>query len=713
MSDSAKTESAELRRISADDIRKIRFVSEPALHPDGQRVVFALAHTDVEANEYRGHLWLVGADGSRKPRQFTHGKGRDGGPIWSPDGQWLAFTATRAGHREIWLLPADGGEARRLTHTPHGAGNPAWAPDSRAIAFTTAYGPEDPTPAAESFETEDEHKKRKEKNDKARKEEPQRVTRLRFKHDGEGYWPGRYTHLWVQDLDEDGASVGAPRQITDGDYEDGEPVWSPDGRWIAFTSGRTADPDRDLITDLFVVSRDGGDAQQITLARGIAGLAAWSPDGSRLAYVGHERGGEWGYGSNNILYVVPFQPGKATGQQRIELSAVLDRPVDNMVLSDSKIGAGLNFPVWTPDGKAVFMLLSSWGRCSLYRFAADGKRDPVEVIGGDREVFNPSFTPDRRHVAYTGSTPTHPRDVFVADLDAAGNLTAERRLSEVNAKLFGARHIQPAEEIRYEGSEGTPLQGWIIKPPGFDTARKYPAVLCIHGGPHLMYGFSFFHEFQLLAAEGYVVFYTNPRGGQGYGQAFSDAIRGGWGVQDYDDLMVATDVLIAQGYVDADRLGVSGGSYGGYMTLWIIGHTTRFKAAVASRSVTNLISMYGSSDAGWVLEDWEFTPLFENPEAYQKLWKHSPIAYTPQIETPVLLTHGDDDLRCHLMQAEEMFVSLKLLGKTAELVHFPGSSHELSRAGAPRMRVGRLNAITGWLNRYLHTDTEQETPAHD
>jgi len=700
---------ADNSRITAADVTRLRFVGEPALHPDGRRVVFSVAHTDSDRNEYRTHLWLEDAAGGGKARQFTHGKGRDSGPVWSPDGQWLAFVSTRNGHREVWLLPADGGEARRLTHTPHSAGSPVWSPDSRTLAFLTAVGPDDPAPAAAAFETEAARKKRSAAAAKARKEEPQRITRLRFKHDGDGYWPGRYTHIWLQDLDEEGASAGEPRPLTDGDYEDSAPAWSPDGGWLAFAANRRADPDLDLGTDLFVVPAAGGDLQQVIGGTGIAGQPAWSPDGTRLAYVGHERGPEWGFGSNNILYVVPFRPGADTSGERIDLSSCLDRPIDNMVLSDSKLAAAANLPIWTPDGRTILMTLSSWGRCSLYRFAADGQGTPVDVIGGDREVVNPACTPDGRRIVYTVSTPTHPRDVFVADLATDGSVMAERRLTEVNRKLFAERPPAPAEEMRFDGPDGTPLQGWIIKPPGFEASRQYPAVLCIHGGPHLMYGFSFFHEFQVLAAEGYVVFYMNPRGGQGYGQAFSDALRGDWGAVAQDDLMRGIDVLLAGGYVDVDRLAVSGGSYGGYMALWIIGHTHRFRAAVASRSVTNLISMYGSSDAGWVLEDWEFLPLFSRPDAYQTLWAHSPLAYAPQVQTPVLLTHGADDLRCHLEQAEEMHVALKRLGKVSELVYFPGASHELSRAGAPKMRVGRLDAITEWLGRYL----KEEPSAHD
>ncbi|HMA37354.1 MAG TPA: S9 family peptidase [Chloroflexia bacterium] len=693
----------EPRPVEAADILKIRFLSEPALSPDGRQVVFVVAHAHEDSNEYRAHLWIAAADGTGKARQFTHGNKRDGHPVWSPDGRWIAFTTSRSGHKEIWLIPADGGEARRLTYTVHGAGNPSWAPDSRALAFTTAVDAEDPPPQAHAFDTDDEAKKRKEKREKAKKEEPLHVTRLRYKQDSEGLWEGRYTHIWVQALDADGDSVGDPRPVTDGDYEDSPAVWSPDGRYLAFASNRIPDPDRTPISDIFVVPAAGGPPQQMTASAGMAHSPAWSPDGAALAYVGHERGPEWGYGSNNILYMVPFQPGESTAAQRRDLSGRLDRPVDNMSLSDSRLGSLINYPIWTADGQAIDMLVSDWGRVGLRRFPVQGAGAPVAVLAGDRAITNLAFSADRRRVAFVAGDLHNPGDLFSADLAADGTLEAERQVTHVNAKLFAGLQIAQGAELRFTSPEGVELQGWVIKPPGFTAGQHYPAVLSIHGGPHLMYGFAFFHEFQVLAAQGYVVFCMNPRGSQGYGQAFADAIRGGWGEPDYADLMQGVDVLLQQGYVDPQRLGVSGGSYGGYMTCWIAGHTSRFQAAVASRPVTNLISMYGASDAGWMLEDWEFTELFGSADGYAVLWKYSPLAYAPQISTPLLLTHGEQDLRCPIGQSEEMFVALKRDGKATALVRFPGASHELSRAGAPKMRVGRLDAIVGWLRRYLET----------
>lgn len=692
------------RRVKAADIMKIRFLAEPAISPDGRRVAFVISHTHEESNEYRSHIWIRNADGSGRPRQFTHGPKRDGHPVWSPDGCWLAFTSNRGGHKEIWLIPADGGEARRVTYTPHGAGNPSWAPDSRALAFTVELGPDDAAPRAHSVGTDEEHKTRKDKEEKRRRETPLRVTRLQYKHDSEGLWQGRYTHIWVQVLDEDGDSVGEPRRVTQGDYEDSPAVWSPDGHWIAFASNRLPAGDHHVVSDIFVVPAAGGVPQQLTASRGPMTSPAWSPDGSQIAYIGHERGNEAGLGSNQVLYVVPFRPGEETALERRDLSSSLDRPVDNMSLSDSRLGGIINYPTWTPDGRAIYMTVSNWGRVGLYRFPMEGSGTPQPILGGDRAITNLSFTPDKEQVTFVAGDAQNPGDLFSAQIDANGVVHNEQQLTTVNGKLFGDLLLGSVEELLFRSPAGVALQGWVIKPPGFSSDRRYPAVLNIHGGPHLMYGFTFFHELQLLAAQDYVVFYMNPRGSQGYGQAFADAIRGCWGEPDYADLLRGVDTLVEQGYVDPERLAVSGGSYGGYMTCWIIGHTDRFRAAVASRSVTNLISMYGSSDAGWMLADWEFAALFATPETYQYLWKHSPLAYAPQIQTPLLLTHGEEDLRCDMEQAEEMYIALQRLHKPVELVRFPDASHELSRAGTPRMRVGRLEAIVDWIGRYLRPE---------
>ncbi|HUS17886.1 MAG TPA: S9 family peptidase, partial [Chloroflexia bacterium] len=655
-----RPDSEEARPVAAADLLDMRFLSEPAISPDGQRVAFVVARADADSNDYKAHIWMARADGTGRSRQFTHGAKRDGHPAWSPDGRWLAFTSSRSGHKEIWLIPTDGGEARRLTYTPHGAGNPSWAPDSRALAFTTEVGAEDPAPHHHSFESEDEQKKRKEKEAKAKRESPLRHIRLQYKRDGEGLWQGRYTHIWVQALDEDGASDGPPRQLTDGDYDDSPAVWSPDGQYLAFSSNRTMpDPDQVLVSDLFVVPAAGGTPQQLTSGKGPAHSPAWRPDGNALAYVGHDRAGEMGYGSNNILYVVPFVPGESAAHQRQDLSGHLDRPVDDTSLSDSRLGGLVNYPVWTPDGSAIYMTVSSWGRTELRRFPAVEGREVTVVAGGDRAITSFCFSADQTTLAFVVGSPANPGDLFTARVDAAGVTSGEQQITHVNKAPFAHAPRGLVEEIRFDGPDGTPLQGWIVKPPGFDPGQRYPAVLNIHGGPHLMYGFTYFHEFQALAAQGYVVFYMNPRGSQGYGQAFADVIRGCWGEPAMDDLMHGIDVLLEQGYVDPTRLAVSGGSYGGYMACWIIGHTQRFKVAVSSRPVTNLISFYGSSDAGWELTEWEFASLLPDPQAYEELWKHSPLSYAPQVETPLLLTHGEQDLRCPIEQSEEMFVALK------------------------------------------------------
>ncbi len=686
---------------AAADLWQLRFLAEPTLSPDGTRVACAIAQANREKNEYVGALWAGPADGSAPLRRFTRGEARDSLPVWSPDGRWIAFVSNRSGQKEIWLIPADGGEARQVTYTPHGAKDPRWAPDSCALAFTAERGPDDPTPQAGAFETAEERKKRREAADKAKREEPLRHARLRYKHDTTGLWEGRWIHIWVQALDAAGESVGDPRQVTDGPYDDSPAAWSPDGRWIAFSSNRTPEGDVNLVSDVFVVPAGGGEPQQLTRSTGPAHDPAWSPDGAALAYIGHDRRGEMGGGTNSHVYVIPFLPGEATADERRDLSAGLDRSVGGGALGDSRLGGGAATPVWSLAGDAVYAIVSNEGRVEVWRFPVAPNGEPERLLGGDRAIGEFVLAADGRRLAFVAGDTQNPGDLYSADLDAAGRVAEERRLTAVNADLLEARHVPAAEEIWFEADDGTPLQGWVLKPPDFTPERRYPALLHIHGGPHSMYGFTFFLEFQMLAAQGFVVFYMNPRGSQGYGQAFVEAIRRAWGGVDYDDLMTGVDTLIAQGYVDPERLGVLGGSYGGFMTCWIVGHTDRFRAAVASRSVTNLISMYGSSDAGWMLEDWEFAPLFAEPDAFQLLWERSPLAYAANVTTPLLLTHGVNDLRCAIGQAEEMYVALKRHGKTAELVRFPGGSHELARGGAPRMRIGRLDAIRDWLVQYL------------
>jgi dipeptidyl aminopeptidase/acylaminoacyl peptidase len=690
-------------RVQPDDLFALKFMSDPRISPAGDQIAFILTTAQQEDNEYRSHIWLY-REGQGPPRRFTNGPKRDHDPHWSPDGRFLAFVSNRTGHAEIWVIPLEGGEAARLTHTPHGAGEPRWSPDGRRLAFVTAVDEGDPAPSSHPTESDAERKARHERREKADKEQPRRITHLRYKADGQGFLEARKSHIWVVDVDEDGTAAGEPRQVTDGDWDDSQPAWGPDGRFLAFSTNRTPDRDLNGVSDVWVAPAEGGEAWPITASKGEAFVPAWSPDGTLLAYVGHENRPEGGLASNHRLYVVPMgADGHPTGERR-DCTGALDRTVGSHVLSDMRSGPAADPPQWTPDSGAIYYQVTDAGRVHLYRFDPAGEAAPRRVLGGDRVILNARLSADGTRLAYDVTDVTNPGDLYTCDVLADGRTGEEHRLTHVNQPYFEEHPIGAVAELRFAAADGTDLQGWIVRPPGYEAGTRYPGVVEIHGGPHLLYGFAFFHEFQVLAAQGYAVFYMNPRGSQGYGEGFSMAIREHWDDPAFGDLMAGTDAFIATGVVDADNIGVTGGSYGGYMTCWIVGHTTRFRTAVAQRSLTNMISFYGSSDVGWGLADWEFGGLFDSPDQVQRFWQVSPLAYAPDVQTPLLLIHPENDLRCPISESEQFYVALRRLGKAAELVRFPGGSHGLSRGGAPQMRVHRLNVIRDWLRQYLGGD---------
>jgi dipeptidyl aminopeptidase/acylaminoacyl peptidase len=370
-------------------------------------------------------------------------------------------------------------------------------------------------------------------------------------------------------------------------------------------------------------------------------------------------------------------------------------------IDDQRVGHG-GHVYWSTDGRQIYSQASGHGSTLIYAVPAEGGT-PRLVIGGGRRIYALSMDRDRRRVALAGSDPSTPGDLFVHDA-ARGR---ETRLTELNASLLREVELASPEEFSFKGADGWDIQGWIIRPnPVPHTmegkGERPPAVLEIHGGPTAMYGWSFFFEFQLLASHGYAVVFTNPRGSTGYGRAFSAAVNGDWGGKDFQDVMAGLDAVVANGWVDPDRLGVAGGSYGGYMTNWTIGHTDRFKAAVTMRCVSNLASIFGTGDLDWILTiDTMNAVPWKNLD---RLMERSPITYVEKITTPLLILHGDRDLRCPISEGEQMFTALKLLGREVRMVRFEGQSHDLSRSGHPRSRVIRLRHIVSWFISHIRTE---------
>ena len=602
-------------------------------------------------------------------------------PAWSPDGAQIAFLSNRGDEKQpqIYLIPFGGGEARPLTDLKGEIGSFEWSPDGRKLVCQFRR--------KDAAVLEREADEQKEKLGVVSR----RVTRLFYKADGQGFVPEEQWHIWTVD-----ARTGRATQLTDGPYDELEPTWSPDGKSIAFISNRVDDPDNHPSrADLCVVAAAGGDVRVIDTPEGAKSSPAFSPDSRTLAYYCSE--GTKQFWLNTDLWTVPVNGGEAARN----LTAQFDVNIGASTIGDSGAIPPVQQPIWSSDGNTLYVQVSRHGGTTVQAIDVSGddvSGDPASyrtVLGEKDVVGMVSFDSQQKRAAYLLADAAGPGEIWTEVVDAGGG----RRLTAVNADLLRSRDLSSPEEAWFKGPAGDDLQGWILKPPGFDPGQQYPAILEIHGGPQMQYGNLFMHEFQYLAANGYVVFYTNPRGSQGYGNAHVNAIVGDFAGLAYDDLMAWTDYVVQQPYVDGDRLGVTGGSYGGYMTNWIIGQTDRFKAAVTQRSLTNLISMNGTSDFNWIFQFWQGDVApWDDVDNY---WRQSPLKYVANVTTPTLIIHSESDLRVEIEQGEQLFVALKRLGVDTEMIRFPDESHGLSRAGRTDRRVNRLAHILRWFDGYL------------
>jgi dipeptidyl aminopeptidase/acylaminoacyl peptidase len=643
-----------------EDLTRIQFVTDPQLSPDGRRVAFVVTTLSEERDEYLSNIWVVDVAGG-VPRRFTAGPRRDLEPRWSPDGSRLAFLSERTAKDklQLYVMPADGGEATKLTALDNGVSAIAWAPDGARLAFVSAVG----------------GYKEPEGEDEKRKSRPARViTSVKYRFNGEGFIYDRRPHVFVVSLD--GASS---TQITEGDFIDADPTWSPDGESLVFASARHGARDDDDASDLWRVPAKGGTPQRLTATAGPVMLPAFSPDGRTIAFLA--RAELNAYGRNVQLFTVPSDGGQATC-----LSSALDR----------SCGALHVRPSWSPDGRSLTVATEDRGDIGLWRVAATGSAAPQRIVGGERVLNGFSASADGRTLAFAASRTVAPAEVFVCGADGGD----ERRLTDLNRAWVESVALSAPERFRFTRA-GFELDVWVMRPAGFVAGQRYPTLLNIHGGPHAQYGHNFFDEFQVYAGAGYAVVYTNPRGSQGYGEAFTQAVVGDWGGGDYADVMAALDEALARyPFIDSERLGVLGGSYGGFLTSWTVGHTKRFKAACSERAVNCQYTMFGTSDIGHSFNVVELGgPLpWEDMARYIE---RSPLTYAKDMTTPLLILHSEDDLRCPIEQGEQLFVALKKLKREVSFVRFPGENHEMSRSGKPRHRLERFRHILDWFAKYL------------
>jgi dipeptidyl aminopeptidase/acylaminoacyl peptidase len=688
------------RSITIEDLYQFKFLSKPRISPDGERVAFVVTTIDERKYEYRSSIWMVPTAGGEAKR-LTGGTGNAHSPSWSPDGRWLAFVSDREGEiptrdaseqkevgkgkAQVWLLPTDGGEAYQLTFMPHGADHPTWSPDSQRLVFSASVGPLDE-------ETED-----GKPLPKARV-----IDRLFYRLDGVGFIHEHRQHLFLLDV-----SGGEPQQLTDGDWDDKDAAWSPDGTRIAFTSSRAEDRWRVPAFDLYILSlvnNQPGELQRLTDGTRTCSSPSWSPDGSTIAFLAAPKLHD---GNHVELFTIPLhaQPVGADSSRPLpiyrptphNLTAEFEGSFFDLTNSDMTNDQMIPPPAWSSDSKTLYALAAHRGASRIYAVSSAGAdKQPPTITAGNIHVLDFSMDRSKDRAAILIENPTRVAEIYVCSTASPGEL---RRVTGFNDALFDELALSAPEYMPYKGADDWSIDGWILKPPDFDPTRKYPMLVQIHGGPNTQYGYGFMHEMQMLAGAGYVVLYTNPRGSVGYGRDFALAVRGAWAVKDSLDILAGVDALLQKGYVDEQRLGVIGGSYGGFMTSWLIGHSDRFKAAVSDRAVNDRVSFFGSSDIGpaFSVDDMEVAP-WDDPERYRRM---SPITYVKNIHTPLLIIHSESDLRCNIEQGEQMFAALKYMGREVLYVRFEGQSHGLSRGGHPRLRLERLRHIRAWFEQHI------------
>ncbi len=706
--------------------------TSPRWSPNGRYLAFLSGRDaglgDEEAKKKAGaQLWVAPTTGG-EARPVTAIKGGVTGYVWSPDSRFIAFTALIKPDGPEWLDEADhagGKDGERSGGAGSGAGGPG--------AEATASDPADTgEPAVGGLDHAGEARKGPDLDALFRKynEDVRHLTRAFYRLDGVGYLDDRRSQVFVVDVE---AALGGPpekgpaarpTQVTSGDFDHSDPTFSPDGRLIALAACRDENSDMLQYQDIWVFAnplstgrRAPGEGdpspapRRLTRGTGPFGRPSWSPDGGRLAFLGHEMERRW-Y-SDTKLWLVEVDEDGAARREPVCLTRAFGRSFGDQSITDMRVGGGDARPCWSPDGRTLYLLASDHGTTHLHAVdAATGRVS--QLTSGDRVLYAWSADASCRRFAFAVATAASPGDIHVGQLPGyinpstwpaapagpeAPEVITHRPVTATNSDLLSSRLVSLPERFTFSAPGGPAVDGWAIKPIPCEEGKRYPAVLQIHGGPMAMYTGTFFFEFQLLAAAGLGVIFTNPRGSQGYGEEFCAGIEEEWGVNDYADLMAGVDEALRRlPWIDPDRLGVAGGSYGGYMTSWIIGHTDRFRAACSMRAVNNCHSFFGTSDTGYQWDlIWHGTPW----ENWENLIRQSPITYVGNVKTPTLVIHSENDYRCLIEQGEQLFIALKKLGVETEFLRYPGESHGLSREGQPWHRVHRLKSIVDWFARHL------------
>ena len=643
---------AQRRGVTAEDYFAFEQAADPQISPDGKWAAYAVTTVDQKANRRMSRIWIAALDGSHPVVPFTGETTSSTSPRWSPDGRFMAFVSARDQQRpQIWLLSRNGGEARRVTNLENGVSNFEWSPDSTRFVALSRTGP------AQSKNSDVRH-----------------YTHSNYKFNDTGWFDERRSHVVVIDV-----KSGSSKQITDGnDWNDLDPHWSPDGKRIAFVSNRTGHEfDGDHNSDVWAIAAEGGPLTKISDHQGPDRSPRWSPDGKRIAFLGSADEDE-----PATIFVASAEGGKSA-----PVAKDFDKVVGQMT--------------WAEKGKAIYFDSGVKGETHLYRMdVATGARKALTT--GPRNVHAASIHDESGKMVFLSNDFEHLDDVYVRENGQ------EKQVTHLNSELWGKLAMAKVERVPYKAADGWDIDGFLVKPVNFDPSKKYPMVLSIHGGPAGMYGVDWYHEFQVYAGRGWAVFFCNPRGSTGYGYKFQRGVANEWGGKAYTDIMTGVDLVLKQNaWIDRERLGVTGGSYGGYMTNWITTQTNLFKAAVTLRSISNFISDDGTRDGAYGHERDFGGDIFHNFDEY---WKYSPLRLADKVKTPTLVLHSDNDFRVPIEQGEQWFRALQHYHVTSEIVFFPRENHNLTRTGEPKHLVESLNWQCYWFDRFLDGNENAKRP---
>ncbi len=689
------------RNITEHDLFRFHWIGDHQVAPSGSHVAFVVVRVDDKRADYETALYRVATNGKDLQR-LTSGP-RDASPRWSPDGKYLAFLRSiekdgKPQPSQLYVLRMDGGEPQQLTRQPMGVSQPSWSPDGKSIAFLSAANNQDLASAAceeRKFKAKDAAPTSalpSEECKPLRDTDVRVVTRAVYRANGIGYLDfSRPRHVWSVGFAAEAAESKpvAPRQLTRGEFDEADIAWSPDSARIYFSSERELEPYYQLTSrGIYVVPATGGDAKEVTRFPGRLNAISVSPQGDKLAFLGTLSAPVQSHTRTNLWLLDLRSPGAARN-----LTAKYDWDIGGGIIGDmgAPRAGGESRPIWSADGTSLTVMVGKEGRANLERIdLSTGKISAV--TRGDQAVT---------HYAAGGgvlvagiSNALQPSELYLVPPEGG-----QQRITGLNDRQFASLTLSAPQDVWYRSFDGRRIHALVQLPPDFDAKKKYPLILNIHGGPHAAYGYTFFHEMQWMAARGYVVLYPNPRGSTTYGEEFANVIQYRYPGDDFRDLMAGVDELIKRGWVDDKRMGVTGGSGGGLLTNWAIGHTDRFAAAVAQRDISDWSAWWYSADFTLFQANWFRKPPFEDPKEYRE---RSPMNFINNIKTPTMFILGDVDSRTPAESGgDQIFRALKYKKIPTVMVRFPGESHDLSRAGKPWHRVERLQHIVNWFDIYL------------